>query len=225
MAKSEQVINIVKPNLKYIKVKLVGDSSLLVHAWSKKGKRQMLEAQQKKSVAKKAKPIRNPYEEYANSIYWISGEPEDMTEDGCVERALTNGAKTGFPVTAVKQAAIDAAYRGGMISNKAIARGAFFIKGMDDENMFTIDAEAVEIREDTVRLAGIGNPADLRYRAEYKKWSGELLLEFNDNGVFTLEQVMNMIDLGGFSCGIGEWRPDKNGMFGRYHVELVGENA
>ena len=37
----------------------------------------------------------------------------------------------------------------------------------------------------------------------------------------TLEQIVNLINLGGFTCGIGEWRPEKDGSFGTYQVVAV----
>ena len=55
-SKTDVVIEIKKPNLVRVPLRLVGDSSLIVHAWSEKAKRQMLEAQQKVAKAKKAKP-------------------------------------------------------------------------------------------------------------------------------------------------------------------------
>ena len=221
-SKTDVVVEIKKPNLVRVPLRLVGDSSLIVHAWSEKAKRQMLEAQQKVAKAKKAKPVRNPYEEYCDSIYWISGAPQEKTAEA-MEKAFASGALTGFPVTAIKQAAISAAYRGGMIPNMAGVRGVFFLNGTDSDEMVTIKSDMPEMREDMVRLSGIGNPADLRYRAEYKKWSADFTLVFNDNGVFTLEQIINMLDAGGFACGIGEWRPEKDGQHGMYHIEMRDE--
>ena len=39
----------------------------------------------------------------------------------------------------------------------------------------------------------------------------------------TIEQILNCIDAGGFVCGIGEWRPEKDGDYGRYHLEVVNK--
>ena len=45
-----------------------------------------------------------------------------------------------------------------------------------------------------------------------------MILEYNAGGELTLEQIMNVVNLGGYSVGIGEWRPEKDGDFGRYHI-------
>ena len=71
------------------------------------------------------------------------------------------------------------------------------------------------IREDMVRV-GMG-VADLRYRGEFREWSVVLPIRFN-TAVFTHEQIINLFNLGGFACGIGEWRPERGGSFGMYHV-------
>ena len=66
---------------------------------------------------------------------------------------------------------------------------------------------------------GMGT-ADLRYRAEYPEWYMELVLEYDKNDAFRLEDIINFIDYGGYCNGIGEWRPEKDGLFGQYHVEI-----
>ena len=87
-------------------VRIVGDSPLIMHAWSEKAKRMMLEAQQGKAKGKK-KPIRNPMDDFIQAAYWMSGKPEypdDASEEECTaafEKAIENGATFGFPVTAI----------------------------------------------------------------------------------------------------------------------------
>ena len=80
-----------------------------------------------------------------------------------------------------------------------------------------IESDTPIMREDMVRI-GMGS-ADLRYRAEYRNWSMNLELEYNASGDYTLEQIVNIINAGGYACGLGEWRPEKDGDFGRYHIE------
>ena len=47
-----------------------------------------------------------------------------------------------------------------------------------------------------------------------------LLAELNVNSNMTIEQIINCVNAGGYSVGIGEWRPEKDGDFGRFHIEL-----
>jgi hypothetical protein len=74
--------------------------------------------------------------------------------------------------------------------------------------------------EDNVRLGG--KTADLRYRPYFSGWSILLKITHNAN-VITQEQVVNLLNLAGFSVGIGDWRPEKDGNAGRFHVAIGGK--
>lgn len=220
MKKQDMAIEIRPVKIVKTQLTIVGDSSLIVHAWSEKAKRMMLEAQMKTAKTKKAREARNPFEEFIDSIYWISNKPEDKTPDG-FDAAIAGGAKFGFPVTAIKQAAIAASYRSGFTKDMASLRGVFYINGTDVSDFATIESDYPEICEDMTRI-GMGT-ADLRYRAKFPNWKMKIIVTYNDNGVYTLEHIINAINLGGFMCGIGEWRPERDGQNGMYHVELSEE--
>ena len=187
---------------------IVGDSPLICHAWSEKAKLMMLQKQQKKATA--GKEVRNPMLEYAESLYWLSEKPDFSTMS---EQEIFDATQTGtfgFPCLSFKAAAIDGAYQSGAIEKKTTARGAMFITGE-----FAVLEGKPNIREDMTRI-GMGT-ADLRYRAEFKEWRTRLHITFNSNAI-SAEQVCNLFSLGGFACGIGDWRPAKDGTFGRFHV-------
>ena len=66
--------------------------------------------------------------------------------------------------------------------------------------------------------------ADLRYRGEFRNWWADLPIEYNRSSQYSLEAIINIINAGGFVCGVGEWRPEKDGNFGRYEVEATVNN-
>ena len=37
---------------------------------------------------------------------------------------------------------------------------------------------------------------------------------------YSLEQILNMVNFGGFGVGIGEWRPERDGQFGMYELKV-----
>lgn len=214
--KETEVIEIRPLDIKRVKVRITGDTPLIVHAWSEKAKRQMLEAQMK-TTKTKAKDVRDPFDDFIQSLYWLEGKPEESTPDA-FEDAINNGAKWGFPVGAIKQAGNSAAYRLGWVKNQMQLRGSYFLQ-TEFGDMAEIKGSIPEIREDMVRI-GMGS-ADLRYRGEFKNWYMDMTLEYNASGDMTLEQILNVINAGGYTCGIGEWRPEKDGSFGKYHIETV----
>lgn len=216
MAKKDEIIEIKPLDIQRLNIRIVGDSPLIVHGWSDKAKKMML-ATQMKETKTKAKTIREPYDDFIQSLYWLEGKPEESTPKA-FEEAVKNGAKFGFPVGAIKQAANSAAYRLGWVKNQMQLRGAYFLSTEYGE-MFEIKGSVPEMREDMVKI-GMGT-ADLRYRGEFKNWYADMILEYNASGAMTLEQIMNCINAGGYTCGLGEWRPEKDGTFGKFHVETA----
>lgn len=218
-AKTE-VVEIRPIEIKRVPVHIEGDTSLIMHAWSVKAKQMMLDAQMGKAKGKQ-KPKKSPAEDFIESMYWLEGKPtitDAMSEEekaAAFAAAIENGARFGFPVTAFKQAAISAAYRMGWSKDKVSLRGAFFIES-DDDGMIEIKSDVPVMREDMVRI-GMGT-ADIRYRGQFDHWSADLVISYNANGPYDLDSIINIINAGGYVCGVGEWRPEKDGQYGQFHV-------
>lgn len=224
--KSEEpvVVQIAKLEKKTIHIKLIGDTPLIMHAWSEKPKKMMLDAQQGKKKGK-VKEYRNPVREFIDSMYWLEGYPElseNATEEECekaFEDAIKNGAKFGFPANAFKMAGNSAAYRAGLVKNQMGLRAAYFITPNIGE-FVEIHSDPPVMREDMVTLNG--SSADLRYRGEFQNWWCEFDVTYSPQFGFDLNSIISVIDMGGMACGVGEWRVEKDGDFGRYHVETIG---
>lgn len=176
-------------DVRRISVTIKGDSPLITHAWSKKAKQMMLDKQMKRGT--QAKEAKDPERDYEESIYRL--------DDG----------RCGFPAVGVKASAIRGAKALGMVM--ADTRAAFHIEG----DLLPIKGDP-RPREDMVRV-GMGT-ADIRYRAEFPDWSIDLPITYNAR-IVSAEQIVAMLDAGGFGTGIGEWRPEKDGQFGRFHVK------
>lgn len=205
MSKSANTTEVSIPaiDIREFSIRIVGDTPLIVHAWSEKAKRMMLEKQMKKAT--KGKEAKNPFADFCDSLYWLSEKPEKP------EPKDLQAGHFGFPVVAFKSAAVDAGYQSGVTANKTTSRGAFHISGEYAEIEGT-----PEMREDMVRV-GMGT-ADIRYRGEFKMWATTLHIRYNANAM-SVEQIVNLFNIGGFACGVGEWRPAKDGSFGMFHVE------
>lgn len=184
-------------------VPIIGTSPLLVHNFSEKSKRQMLDAQQGRKGVKQA---RNPEDEYQASFYRIAREGQP---DGY-----------GVPAVAFKQATISAArfYKSVRMSE---LKQALFFRGIltkgDPQQLVEICGEP-EMREDVVRLSGPSRSADLRYRAEFREWSATLEVEYVES-LLAKDSVLSLLDAGGLGVGVCEWRPEKGGDFGRFQID------
>jgi hypothetical protein len=188
--KAEQHFSILPIEIKRMEITLIGDSALICHAWSEKSKKEMRDKQMKK--AKAAREAKDPERDFRESLY-------PLPEGGY-----------GFPVVAFKAAAVDACSHVEGIT-KVEARGAFHIEG----EFAKIDGDPT-MREDMVRV-GMG-AADIRYRGEFKQWRTTLRIRYNAR-VLSAEQIVNLFNTGGFGIGVGEWRPQKDGSFGMFHVK------
>lgn len=204
-------IVIPKINLKNIGIKIEGVTPLIIHKWSEKAKKEMLDKQTGNKTT--AKEHKSPIRDFIEATYYLSNEPKEFTEEGFAE-AIRSGATFGFPSIGFKQAAVSAAYRNKISKDKVSLLAAFFIEGE------FVKIEGIPtMREDMVVING--GSADLRYRPEFTNWTATLNITYNAD-IITPVELVNMINLGGFSVGVGEWRVEKGGQFGMFKVVTEG---
>lgn len=185
-----------------MQLRLIGDSPLISHAWSQKAIEMMLAKQMKK--AKTAKDAKDPWSDFCESLYWLSAKPEKPTE------ADVTKAEFGFPCVAFKAAAVGACrFSEGIKMTEA--RGAFHVSG----ELVKIESDPPKMRQDMVRIA-MGT-ADVRFRGEFTQWAATITVAYNA-AALSPEQIVNLFNLAGFGVGVGEWRPEKDGSYGRFHV-------
>lgn len=208
--KTNAAIELPKLDIRLMEVIVVGDSPLIVHAWSEKSKREMLDKQLK--VAKGAKEAKDPVADFNASLYRL-------------------GDDYGFPSVGFKSAAVTAGTSVAGLT-KIAARQAFHIIGQDVDvegvfegtsarhNLVKIEGGDPAMREDMVRV-GMGT-ADIRYRGEFRDWWAKLLVRYNAN-VLSESQILNLLNVAGFAVGVGEWRPEKDGQYGMFHVATESE--
>jgi hypothetical protein len=190
-------ITIPPLTIQRLQLGVVGDSPLIMHRWSEKAKAIMLGRMMKK--AKAAKAARDPEADFYESMYILQDNKQ---------RDLTKMV-FGFPSVGFKSALVDAASFVDGITKVAV-RGALHLVGE-----YVIINGLPTMREDTVRV-GMG-AADLRYRGEFRDWSATLDVALNPS-VLSAEQIAHLANLAGFAVGVGEWRPQRDGQFGRFHV-------
>lgn len=232
--KEKKELVTIKPlKLRQIPVRIVGDKpGLIVHAWSEKAKRMMLEGQMGKNTTKmKKKPERIPFDDFARALYWLTpmpttevidkgtGEPREIVTEELFDEAIKNGAKFGFPANSFKMAANSAAYRMGWVSNQMELRGAYFLNAEDGGDLVEIKGDVPLCREDMVKLQG--KSSDLRYRPFFVNWYCDMIIEYNEHSNLSISDILTCIEAGGYMVGVGEWRPEKDGRFGRFHVKRM----
>lgn len=195
MATKTAVAELQKINVETAAVNIRGLSPLIMHRWSEKARKEMLDKQMKKTVKKEPK---SPEEQFAASIYRLDDN------------------RLGFPADAFKKAMIRGAKLIGLTMTDA--RTSFFVHGeycqRDDRELVEIKGD-LQPREDMVRLNG--STADIRFRGQVLGWSATLSVSYNAS-VTSFDQLVNMLEAAGYGVGVGEWRPEKDGTFGRFQV-------
>lgn len=181
-------------------VPIVGTTPLIVHRFSEKAKRQMLDNMQGRKSPKQAK---DPQAEYEAAFYRLG--------DGGY----------GFPSLAFKAATVGGARFYSGVTMTALKQ-FMYLRGEvgDDGRALTrIEGDAV-MREDVVTVGR--NGSDLRYRPQFSEWRATLEVTYVTSAL-TRGSVLSLIDAGGMGVGVGEWRPEKDGDFGTYRVDPARE--
>lgn len=185
-------------DVEHLAVPIVGTAPLIVHRFSEKAKRQMLDAMQGRKTPKEPK---NPEAEYEAAFYRL--------KDG----------RYGFPVAGFKQATVGAARFYGKDVSMTALKQSLFMKGepgTDGVSLTAIEGDEPIMREDVVRLGR--NGTDLRYRPQFTEWHARLEVVYVKSAL-TQNSVLSLIEAGGMGVGIGEWRPERDGDFGTYEVD------
>lgn len=223
-------VAVLRVEVSEAKIVIKGTTPLIVHAWSDKAKRIMLDKMTGVAKAKKH-DVRIPWNDFIDSLHWLTPKPKHGTNDEEAKKnfddAVKKGAKFGFSISGIKQSMVLGAIRTGMDAKGTELRGTMFLQGIGETSNFDyaeiVTKEPPKFREDTVNVGGVSKSADLRYRAQFDEWEIPLKLRFNKNGKYSIEQLLATVNMGGFAVGIGEWRPDRDGQYGMY--ELKEQNA
>jgi hypothetical protein len=205
-----------KPVYQVARLWIVGDTPLICHAWSEKARREMLAKQVK--ATKSGKEARDPNADFQSSLYEMGDDAYGFPVTGFKKAILSVAHKDkGIPKSTVMQALwLDAQ----MVRTRPALAGAIC-----DMPLVRIWGSKPEMREDMVRVgAGLQKTASLAYRGQFTTWAFRIIAKFND-AVLTADQLAFLIQEAGVSCGLGEWRNEKSGMFGAFHLADAAEEA
>jgi hypothetical protein len=178
-------------------VPIVGTSPLIVHRFSQKAKRMILDAQQGK---KNPREHRNPEADFHASRY--------LLDDG----------RDGFPVLAFKGAIVSAARFYANVTMTGLKQSVFchgILNKEDGIQLVPIEGTAT-MREDHVTVGQ--STRDLRFRAQFVEWKSTLTVEYM-TAQLSSESMLALVDAAGRGVGVGEWRPEKGGMNGTFRVD------
>ena len=201
-------IEIKSINTRQVTVTIVGDGDLILNKMNDVNIRK-LTAERKSKAKDTDKP--NEWEEIITAIHWYNGTPTDFSEQGMID-ALTNNAPciTSF---GLKKSFGDAVVRNEIDKYKTkfdnslniIAKGGLVPIRFAEHH---IDEKLMSPKK--------GSPV-LVHLNRFSGWSATFTIQYTENA-FSIEQIVNIINLAGFGNGIGSGRSSG---YGRYHVEGI----
>lgn len=207
-------IDIQRVQLKRLDVTIIGDTPLVTHSWSEKARLEMLAKQMQIPLPKTAK---DPVDHFLRAMYRL--------DDG----------NYGIPAVAIKRTMVTAcvdlvnvtkagamrAFR--VLGERGHTHAAFCGLKTPMDLLKIVSPNPPTMREDAVRLAGPSRTADLRYRPEFSPWGAMISIDYNPDSI-TAESLISLLNFAGFSIGLCEFRQEKGGDLGAFHVADAKEH-
>lgn len=196
MERKEIVVKPINKKLLAITIRAMEGSTLIVHRLDPKTVDEFTSRETGKTKKKK---LRDFDKEYKSCFHY--------TRDG----------KYGFPISGVMGAMLDAAVTLGI--PKTHIKRSIRIRG----DIVELKYDELNRRVDNPKRGGQSGAPDVRHRPEFINWSMDLMLQY-DADIISPDQIINLINQGGFCSGIGDWRPSSPkskslGTHGMFEVE------
>jgi hypothetical protein len=213
-----QGVDLPKWKIEVCDIQIVGRTSLIVHCWSHKAIRQMLDDQM--GIAKTGREKKDPFADFVGSLYPVPGEAFRF---GVPAPAFKAAAVTASNDVQLKMTQMRRAFHVDTytvpIEADPLTRPETECDAEYAEQLKPYHAIGISMRRDMVRLeSGV---ADIRFRAWWPKWRCTLRVEYNPRAI-SMQQLVNLFAAAGYGSGVGEWRPSapqcRSGEFGRFSV-------
>ena len=209
MAKNDNnTIELAHINVKSARIFIEGDSDLVLNAMNARNTR-VLTADDRKKI----REVPNKYEDIITAIHWRDGIPTDDTYANCDAQMLADmlknnapcitafGLKKSFGQAVVRNEIDKYATKFDNAVNVIAAKGLVPVTFAE----YAIDEKLMSPKR--------GAPINV-ILSHFIGWKSEFTISYTDH-VYSLEQIVNIINLSGFGLGIGSGRSSG---YGRYHV-------
>lgn len=208
MKKNPEIITIKPIEVKHATIFIEGDGDLVLNrmnAWATR----VLMADDRNQV----RQVPNVWEDIITAIHWRDGIPCQDTYKDCTEEMLKKmllenapcisafGLKKSFGQAVVRNEIDTYATKFDNAVNVVADKGLVPIKFAE----WSLDERLMSPKR--------GAPVTVRLN-HFTGWSASFRIDYTDH-VFSLEQIVNIINLAGFGLGIGSGRTSG---YGRYHV-------
>lgn len=206
-ATENQVLELKPINLQYAKITIAGDGDIVLNKMNDVVAKQLTDIRKDK-----AKDLDKPneWEEIITSMHWLNGKPNTFTEKSLAHCLNPKNNAPCITAFGLKKSFGDAVVR-----NEIDKYKTKFDNGMNiiaEGGLIPIKFTEHFIDEKLMSPMK-GRPVLVRLN-RFSGWEATFTIGYTGQ-VYSLEQIINIINLAGFGLGIGSGRTSG---YGRYHV-------
>ena len=206
--KKAEIIEVKPIEVKHAQIFIEGDSDLVLNRMNYRNSHSLLAEDRKK-----IREVPNVWEDIITAIHWRDGIPCSDTYKECTEELLHKmldenapcitafGLKKSFDQAVVRNEIDKFATKFDNAVNVIASRGLVPVEFAQ----WTLDERLMSPKR--------GAPVTVRI-SHFEGWKANFRIDYTDH-VYSLEQIVNIINLAGFGLGIGSGRTSG---YGRYHV-------
>jgi hypothetical protein len=206
--KDNNTIELAHINVKSARIFIEGDSDLVLNAMNARNTR-VLTADDRKKI----REVPNKYEDIITAIHWRDGIPTDDTYANCDAQMLADMLKNNAPcITAF---GLKKSFGQAVVRNEIDKYATKFDNAVNviaTKGLVPVTFAEYAIDEKLMSPKR-GAPINV-ILSHFIGWKSEFTISYTDH-VYSLEQIVNIINLAGFGLGIGSGRSSG---YGRYHV-------
>lgn len=209
--KDNNTIELAHINVKTARIFIEGNSDLVLNAMNARNTR-ILTADDRKKI----REVPNKYEDIITAIHWRDGIPTEDTYNDCNAEMLADMLKNNAPcITAF---GLKKSFGQAVVRNEIDKYSTKFDNAVNviaPKGLVPVTFAEYAIDE---RLMSPKRGAPINVcLSHFIGWKAEFTISYTDH-VYSLEQIVNIINLAGFGLGIGSGRTSG---YGRYGVTNV----
>ena len=206
--KKEREIIVEPVKIEQATIYIQGDGDLVLNKMNARTVRELTAARDGKKTIKQ---VPNIWEDIITAIHWRDGINLADTYNECSEEVLRNMLLNNAPC--ISGFGLKKSFCQAVVRNEVDTYATKFDNAMNVTNRLEPIKFTEHFADKTLMSPKRGAPV-LVYINRFSGWSSQVHITYTEN-VYSLDQIVNIINMAGFGLGIGSGRSSG---YGRYHV-------
>ena len=206
--KKEREIIVEPVKIEQATIYIQGDGDLVLNKMNARTVRELTAARDGKKTIKQ---VPNIWEDIITAIHWRDGINLSDTYNECSEEVLRDMLLNNAPC--ISGFGLKKSFCQAVVRNEVDTYATKFDNAMNVTNRLEPIKFTEHVVDKTLMSPKRGAPV-LVYINRFSGWSSQVHITYTEN-VYSLDQIVNIINMAGFGLGIGSGRSSG---YGRYHV-------